>query len=138
MPSVGADSVSSDYEPDCAVCRVFAAFPFPAEAFPFAPFHAFHELPPNPQTFQQSPDKQNKVITTTLIRPLDDPTYFARYPLANLKNWTKLRVCMWHHCTANLCVIERALLTDFAYLDRSVEICKGDFSNPGLGSYGGK
>ena len=58
---------------------------------------------------------QNKVITTMVIRPLDEPEYFARSPFADLGIWTVLYDCSWHHTTAS-CVVECSHLTIvFAY-----------------------
>ena len=42
----------------------------------------------------------NKVITTVVIRPLDDCTHCVRSVLTQLGLWRRLYDCSWHHLTA--------------------------------------
>ena len=76
--------------------------------------------------------RTNKVITTRVIRPLDDRTYCVREAFTHLGRWRKLYDCSLHHFTARQCgqnVISWHFCrssTIWSQFDR------GDFSTPGL------
>ena len=76
--------------------------------------------------------RQRKKLTR-LARRLN---IFSGSSVADLKIWTKLHVCSWHYSTTRQCVLESALLANFAIIsNRSGEICKGDFSTTDGESY---
>ena len=43
-----------------------------------------------------------KVVSTILLRTLDDSSYFTGYAVTDLGIWTKLCDCLHHHPEANL------------------------------------
>ena len=51
-------------------------------------------------------DNLNKVITTMVIKPLDDATCFALPPVTDLGILTTLYDCSRHHHTASHCVVK--------------------------------
>ena len=58
-------------------------------------------------------DSWNKVIATTVITPLNDPTYLFGLRLLIL---VFSKSSTWHNYAASPCVLNRASLTDFASL----------------------
>ena len=54
---------------------------------------------------------ENKVITTIVIRLLDDHTYCIRSTFIHLGLWQKLYDCSRHKVRARKCLIKRVLLT---------------------------
>ena len=78
---------------------------------------------------------KNKVITTMVIRPLDDHT-FCSICVPSFGALAKV-VRSLHHFTTSQCILNCVLLIFSLTSNRLAEIWKGDFSTPDLGRYRG-
>ena len=77
----------------------------------------------------------DKVITTMVIRPLNDRTHCARSAITQLGLWRKLYECLLDHFTTSQCILKCALLTFSSTSNRLDKIWKGDFTSRGLERY---
>ena len=73
-------------------------------------------------------ENKNKVITTMVIRPLDDRIYCVWSVFTHLWLWQNPYDCSLHHFTTNQWILKYASLTFSSTSNRLAEIWKGDFS----------
>ena len=82
-------------------------------------------------------DAGNKVITTMMIRALNDRTYCVRYTFTHLGFWRKLQAYERQKFLPRKCLLKRALLTFSSISNHLAAICKGGlFDSPVRGLCG--